>query len=136
MVSAGSTSWPASRTSLQVPAHPDFVAPIRAMTRAMAVLADVSLEDAEDLQMAVDEAAILLLPLVDDSVAATLTVDFEVEAGVVCLCLAADCRPGASVDRSGLPWAMLSALDPEVAVQSRDGRVAIEISRRREDPLR
>jgi hypothetical protein len=135
MVSAGSTPWPTSRTSLQVPAHPDFFAPIRAMARAMAALADVSLEDAEDLQMAVDEAAILLLPLVD-SVAPMLSVDFELEPGLVCLFLAADCRPGAEVDRSGLPWAMLAALDPEAAVQSQGDRVTIAVSRRREDLLR
>ncbi|MCA1982709.1 hypothetical protein [Nocardioides nematodiphilus] len=136
MVHPGSTPWPSYGTSLQVPAHPDFVAAIRAMTRSMAVLADVSLEDAEDLQMAVDEAAILLLPLVDDSVAPALSVEFELGADGVVVRLSAACRPGAEVDRSGMPWAMLVAIDPATAVQSQDGRVAIEISRRREDQLR
>lgn len=135
MVSPDSTPWPTSRTSLEVPAHPDFVAPIRAMTRAMAVLADVALEDAEDLQMAVDEAAILLLPIVDGATAPTLAADFEVETGLVRVSLAATCRRDAEVDRSGLSWAMLSAIDPEISVQHQDGQVAIAITRRREDLL-
>lgn len=132
MVSRG--SWPSRRSTLTVPAHPDFLAAIRAMTRSMAVLADLTLEDAEALQIAVDEAAILLLPVVDDK-AQELTAAFEVVAGSVRVMLRGRAPEGAAVDRSGLPWMMLSSIDVGADVR-RDGEdlvVAVAITERRED---
>lgn len=131
MVSFGNGSWPSSSATVKVPAHPDFVASVRAMTRAMAVLADLALEDAEELQMAVDEAAILLLPLRDEQADPYLTVSFAVEDGCVCIVLSAPCRPDAEVDRTGLPWAMLSAIDTEAAVRRSGAELAISVTRRR-----
>jgi hypothetical protein len=136
MVSPVSASWPAARTTLCVPAHPDFVASIRAMTRAMAVLADVALEDVEELQMAVDEAAILLLPLVDEAADRCFNADFEVEPGRLRVVLSATCRPGSSVDRTGLSWAMLSAIDADAEVQAQGDELVVAVSRSREDPRR
>lgn len=136
MVFAGSAPWPSTRTSVRVPAHPDFVAAVRAMTRAVAVRADVALDDVEELQMAVDEAAILLLPLIDESADGSLHAEFDVEPGCVEVVLSATCRPGATVDRTGLPWAMLSAIDPDADVRAQDGLLAIAITRRRQGQLR
>lgn len=137
MVSVGNVSWPSSNATVTVPAHADFLASVRAMTRAMAALADVALDDVEELQMAVDEAAILLLPLVDESGERSLTAEFEVEDSCVQVALSAACRPDAAVDRLGLPWVMLSAIDPGVQVSERGaGELAITITRRREGPVR
>lgn len=136
MIFPDNGSWPSSAATVRVPAHPDFVASIRAMSRAMAVLADLALEDAEELQMAVDEAAILLLPLVDDANEPHLEAAFEVQDGCVRIVVSAPCRAGSVVDRSGLPWLMLNAIDPEADVQSRDGELAIAMARRREGTLR
>jgi len=134
MVSLG--SWPSSSATVTVPAHPDFVASIRAMTRAMAVLADLALEDAEALQMAVDEAAILLLPVIDPEEQA-LRAAFDVVAGSVHVVLSGRASEGSAIDRTGLPWMMLSAIDVGVDVR-RDGQdlaIAVAISRRREGVL-
>ena len=132
----GTAPWPPSRTSVRVPAHPDFVAAIRAMTRAAAVRADVALDDVEELQMALDEAAILLLPLVDEGADASLHAEFDVEPGCVSAVLSATCRPGSTVDRTGLPWAMLSAIDPDADVRWHGDVLGIAVTRRREVPLR
>lgn len=134
MVSLG--NWPSSSATLTVPAHADFVASIRAMTRSMAVLADMALEDAEALQMAVDEAAILLLPVIDPEHQA-LTASFDVVDGAVRVSLSGRTAEGREIDRAGLPWMMLTAIDVGVDVQ-RDGQdlaIAVGISRRREDVL-
>ncbi|WGL50366.1 hypothetical protein P5P86_10340 [Nocardioides sp. BP30] len=136
MIFPGNVSWPSSVVTVKVPAHPDFVASIRAMSRSVAVLADLALEDAEELQMAVDESAILLLPLVDDAGSAEsrmLTATFEVEEGCVGIVMSAPCRPGSAVDRTGMPWMMLTAIDAEVSVSSQGGEAAIKVTRRRED---
>lgn len=134
MVSLG--NWPSSRTTVTVPAHPDFVASIRAMTRSMAVLADLALEDAETLQMAVDEAAILLLPIIEPA-ADTLNAAFEVEEDCVRVALSGRVADGSDVDRTGLPWMMLSAIDVGVDVHraGQDLAIAVAISRRREGIL-
>lgn len=129
MVRRDKGAWPSSSASVEVPAHPDFVASVRAMTRAMAVLGDMTLDDLEELQMAVDEAAILLLPLVHGDGRHYLRADYEIEDGGLRVTLSVPCREGESVDREGLPWMMLVALDPDVAVTSQSHETSIGIHR-------
>jgi serine/threonine-protein kinase RsbW len=120
---------PSSEMVLAVPAHHDFVASIRALTRSAAVLSDLALEDVQELQMAVDEAATLLLPLVDPDADRQLRVRLAVEEAGLRVTMAARCRAGAEVDQTGLAWVMLSALDPEVAVTAGGGEIAIAMHR-------
>lgn len=122
---------PSGELMLRVPAHRDFVASIRAMTRSAAVLCDLTVDDVEDLQMAVDEAATVLLPLVDDATRSALEATFDITDGGLRISIAVPCADGAAVDRTGLAWAMLTALDPDVS-EARDGsNIAISISRPR-----
>lgn len=129
MVAPDKSAWPSSVAALEVPAHPDFVASVRAMTRAMAVLGDMTLDDLEELQMAVDEAAILLLPLVDREGRQTLRARFAVEDGGLRVTLGVQCRDGCAIDSDGLPWMMLAALDPDVSVTTEDDEISIGIHR-------
>jgi len=124
-------AWPSSATALDVPAHKDFVATIRAMTRSAAALSDLAVDDVEELQMAIDEAATLLLPLVDPDGDRRLVAEFQIEPADLCVTLRARARRGAEVDRSGLAWIMLTALDPEVVVASEGDDVSISIRRSR-----
>ena len=126
------TQWPTPSVELVVPAHEDFVAPIRALTRSAAVLADMSADDVEELQMAIDEAATLLLPLVDaDDKKLHATIDVGV--GTVRIALRARCMPGAKVDESNLAWTLLRALDAGVTVSEHGSDLSIAISRSRLD---
>ncbi|CAN5260517.1 MAG: hypothetical protein ACSLEW_06350 [Nocardioides sp.] len=117
---------------MTVPAHRDFVASIRAIARSSAVLADLSLDDVEELQIAVDEAATLLLPLVDPD-AKWLTARFDIERGAVTIGLSLHCRAGQTLDRSGLAWLMLTAIDPNLVVLEDGGVVTVTISHARSD---
>lgn len=127
---------PASRVTLTVPAHPDLVACVGAMTRSVAVLADLILEQVEDLQMAADEAAILLLPLVDPNGPQLLTTEFEVDPGCVRMLLSVVNHHSVRVDRTGLAWKMLTALEPTAEVRTGDGRIGIAICRPADEVLR
>ncbi len=127
------TSWPSSSIDLTVPADGDFLAPIRALTRSAAVLADMGADDVEELQMAIDEAATLLLPLVDPQEDRQLHASLEIGDGSVRVALQARCTRGASVDRSSLAWIMLAALDPDVTVSKQGPELSIAISRSRVD---
>ncbi|WP_300682939.1 hypothetical protein [Nocardioides sp.] len=118
--------WPAAFSTLTVPAHRDFVATVRGLARSSAVTADLSLDDVEELQIAVDEAATLLLPLVDPQ-ARWLRARFDVAPGLLRTTLSLGCRAGARIDRESLAWVMLTAIDPGVVVHEDDGHVSIEI---------
>jgi serine/threonine-protein kinase RsbW len=119
----------ASTVELEVPARGDFVASIRAMTRSAAVLSDLPVTDVEELQIAVDEAATLLLPLVDEARSPRLRASFGIAQTQLAITLRAECTPGTSIDRAGLAWRMLAALDPDVSVARQDGAIAISIRR-------
>lgn len=131
--------WTLAPIDVAVPAHRDFVAAIRAVARSSAALADLAVDDVEELQLAVDEAATLLLPLVEPGEDGRLAARFEVAERRVGVRLSAACRPGAEVDTAGLPWIMLLGLDPEVEVTREDHDdpartvLAIAVARTRSD---
>lgn len=122
--------WPASATTLAVPAHPDFVASVRALVRSTAVLADLAFEDVEELQIAVNEAAALLLPIASPT-DPTLTARLDVAPGRLQVRLAVTADAGTGVDRDSLAWLMLSTLAPGLDVDEEDGVHAIELARSR-----
>jgi serine/threonine-protein kinase RsbW len=126
------TRWPAGTVTLSVPAHRDFVSGIRAITRSAAALCDLTVDDIEDLQMAVDEAATLLLPLVDADDPPQISANFEVTDGVLRIRLSVPRRDDLMPDRSGLAWAMLAALDETATISAQGATVSITISRSRE----
>lgn len=125
------TGSPSGSVTLSVPAHRDFVAGIRALTRSTAMLCDLTVDDVEDLQIAVDEAATLLLPLVDERGDKQLRADFEVGPGHLRITLVVQRHADTMPDRKGLAWAMLSALDADVSVNADGSDVAIAMSRSR-----
>jgi len=124
-----SESWPSRTVELTVPAHEDFVAAVRAQTRSMAVLTSLGVDDVEELQMAIGEAATLLLPVVDLATP-FFRIEFDLLPDGMRIALRARVRPGAAIDREGLAWMLLTALDPHVEVTGSD-ETCIVISRTR-----
>lgn len=118
---------------IQVPAVPEFVATIRAVTRSTCALADLAADDVEELQIAVDEAATLLLPLVDRGGHGRLETRFTIGDTSLGVTLSVECVPGSVVDRSGMAWIMLTGLDPDVAIRTVGPETSITIERRRAD---
>lgn len=116
-----------------IPALPEFVTTVRAVTRSASALADLAVNDVEELQIAVDEAATLLLPLIDPSGPRRLDARFVVETGSLRVTLCAVCPPGSAIDRSGMAWIMLTGLDPEVEVRTEGAELSIAIGRQRSD---
>lgn len=129
--SAIGQSWPSDTITLSVPAHPDFVASIRAIVRSAAVASDLAFEDVEELQIAVNEAAALLLPLADLERSTLLHAHVQVAPALLCVRLSIGARPRAAIDRSSLAWMMLNALDDDLAVTEEGTTHTIEISRER-----
>lgn len=93
---------------LRLPAQSPFVAVIRMTTAGLAARADFTLDDIEDLRMAVGEACALLL----DGAApgADMTVSFDLRESQIHLRVGVAGPTEASIDQDSFAWQVLSAL--------------------------
>jgi serine/threonine-protein kinase RsbW len=129
-VSSHSALPDGDRIEIRIPADGVYVATLRICAASLAARCDLTVDDIEDLRLAVDEACALLLPHAPagGSLEATFTLhghELTVDTRV---------KPvdGATIDRAGFAWTVLSALASFVDVHSSDDRLAITISKRRE----
>ena len=125
----------ADRVELTVPADPAYLAVLRTASAGLAARMDLTLDEIEDLRIAVDEAcALLLRPApgtpeeaqqhADD----VLTATFSITADVLEVRVAG---PGRSLpERSSFAWAVLEALAGEVETASEDGTCVIVLRHR------
>jgi serine/threonine-protein kinase RsbW len=120
---------PKDVVDLRVPADPSYVAIVRLAATGLAAHGQLTLDDIEDLRLAVDEACSLVLP---HAVAGSpLDVRFEVEEGCLTATVGVRAEPGAQVDLTGFTWTVLSALVSAVEVSHDAGRLLITLTRRR-----
>jgi serine/threonine-protein kinase RsbW len=115
---------------VRVPAVAAYVSTLRITAASLAARCELTVDDIEDLRLAVDEACALLLP--HASPGSTLEARFslaharlEVQASVSSL-------DGAHVDRDGFAWTVLGALAAPVEVRNEAGRLTIALTKRRE----
>jgi serine/threonine-protein kinase RsbW len=113
---------------IRVPADASYVSTIRLAAASLAARCDLTIDEIEDLRLAVDEACSLLLPLAGDGGA--LEVHFGLEPG--CLQVATSVAATGAPDSSGFAWTVLEALTSTAAIETGDGRVTIRLSKRRE----
>jgi serine/threonine-protein kinase RsbW len=115
--------------TMQVPAQREFVSTLRLTAASLAAQCELTIDDIEDLRLAVDEACSLLLPLaVPES---TLRASFELLPNCLVVATSVSSTAGMTPDRDGLAWAVLSALASNVEVSSSDGTVTMVVSKRR-----
>ena len=119
---------------LSVPAHGAFLGLIRTTSAAVAARLDLTIDEIEDLRIAVDEAAAILLGdagtsegLSDRSVDVT----FGLDPDTFIISLSADTGATSAPDQTGFGWTVLSALVGSVRADHRDGRTTIVLSHRR-----
>lgn len=117
---------------MTVPAGTAYVATLRLVTASLAARCDLTIDDIEDLRLAVDEACALLLPHAKP--ASTMYVRFALMPGCLVATATVDSPEAteASPDRTGFAWSVLSALATAVEVKGQDGRLAITVTKRRE----
>jgi serine/threonine-protein kinase RsbW len=108
---------------LTVPATAEQLALLRALIGYYAGREQFTLDQIDDLKMAVDEAGVQLLRHVSgDSVRLEIT---RVPAGIA-VRVSADVDAGASlIDESTFSWAILDALTDELDVERSGGRAAV-----------
>jgi serine/threonine-protein kinase RsbW len=115
-----------------VPADTGYVATLRLVTAGLAARCELTIDDIEDLRLAVDEACALLLPHAEP--ASAMHVRFELLTGCLAVTTTVESPDAseASPDRTGFAWSVLSALASTVEVLGTAGRLGITVTKRRE----
>jgi serine/threonine-protein kinase RsbW len=114
---------------LSVPAHGAFLSLVRTTTAAVAARIDLTIDEIEDLRIAVDEAAALLLPAVVPD--ARVDVGYAFDADELTITLAAATASSTPPDQSGFGWTVLAALAGSVRADVTEGITTITLTHRR-----
>ena len=113
---------------LRLPASSAYLAVLRTAAAGLAARLDFTLDEIEDLRIAVDEACAMLLPKVPDG--EQLTCRFEVGADSLGVRVSARPQGGQPPRRDSFAWTVLTALAGEVDAHA-DGEGQVTISLRK-----
>ncbi|GAB2676008.1 ATP-binding protein [Thalassiella azotivora] len=114
---------PADRVDLHVPADPAYLAVLRTATAGLAARLDLTLDEIEDLRIAVDEASALVLhgAAPDDELRAV----FELGSDTITVTVTGPAPALPPPD--SVAWAVLGALVGHVETGGRPGAVRIRL---------
>jgi serine/threonine-protein kinase RsbW len=104
---------------LRLPAESAYVAVLRMTTAGLAARLDFTLDDIEDLRMAVGEACALVLEHADSG--GDLYANFDLSDGSIRVSISADSSRDSDPDQDSFGWQVLTALTSDV-LTSREGR--------------
>jgi serine/threonine-protein kinase RsbW len=115
---------------LVVPAGSAYLAVLRTATVGLAARLQMTLDEIEDLRIAVDEACGILVPLAPP--AAEVTCRFSVTPESLRIDVSVPAVPGRELPgNQSFSWQVLTALAGEVSADGRDGRATISLRKRR-----
>jgi serine/threonine-protein kinase RsbW len=114
---------------LRLPAASAYLAVLRTAAAGLAARLDFTLDEIEDLRIAVDEACALLLPRVVEG--SDLVCRFAVEPDALAVEVSAHTRDAEPPRRDSFAWTVLTALAGEVDATAANGQVTIRLRKRR-----
>jgi serine/threonine-protein kinase RsbW len=115
---------------LTVPALSSYLGVVRTATAGLAARLAFTLDEIEDLRIAVDEACVMLLSLArpQPPEAPTLTCQFRVSDDVLAVTVSARVSPKAVMPaEQSFAWQVLTAHATEVTGHAEAGRAAVEL---------
>lgn len=116
---------------MRVPADSSFVAMLRRTTAGMAARIDFTVDEIEDLRIAVDEACAILLPQARDG--AGLSCRYRLTADRLTVQVWTHSDHPVEPRRDGFAWTVLTALAGDVdAGTGDDGKVCVTLDKRPE----
>jgi serine/threonine-protein kinase RsbW len=115
------------RVTLTFPAAVELVRLARLVASGLAAHAGLSMDDIEDLRIAVDEACAMVLPQARSG--SDLTCGFLLAGGSLTVAVTAECDDPRQPSRDGFAWTVLSALTNDVSADVGEGRLTITLSR-------
>ena len=117
---------------IRLPAASAYLSVLRTATAGLAARLDFTLDEIEDLRIAVDEACAMLLPQAGPG--GDLDCRFELADGALEVTVWVRSTSSALPERDTFAWTVLTALVGEVDAGSRDGQVYISMRKRRSLP--
>jgi serine/threonine-protein kinase RsbW len=120
---------------ITLPAVGAYLSVLRTATAGLAARLDFTLDEIEDLRIAVDEACAMLLAQAIPG--ADIECQFLLDSDTMRVSVSVLTHDGAQPSRDTFAWTVLSALAGEVDSSSDDeGRVTIALNKRRSGPAR
>ena len=112
--------------SLRVPADGAYVSVLRTMTAGLAARLDFTVDDIEDLRIAVGEACALVLP--EAVPGGSLEADFQQTTGTLTVAVRVETIRRAEPDYESFAWQVLSTLTTEATAQVDDNHLEVTFS--------
>jgi serine/threonine-protein kinase RsbW len=134
MTSSDSHRPDGDAVEVRIPADVVYVSTLRLTAASLAARCDLTIDDIEDLRLAVDEACALLLPHAADN--STLDARFELAEGRLSVETTVQTTDAAEPDRTGFAWTVLGALASTVDVRKDADRLTIAVTKAREAAAR
>jgi len=119
---------------VRIPADVVYVSTLRLTAASLAARCDLTIDDIEDLRLAVDEACALLLPHATSDT--PLEARFVLATGRLEVETSVSTADDAEPDRTGFAWTVLGALATSVDVRKDSGRLSIVVTKTREAATR
>lgn len=111
---------------LRLPVDSAYVSVLRATTVSLAARLDFTIDDIEDLRMAVGEACAMVLPsAADDS---DLTCRFFLRPGAVTISITVPSVVDDLPAEDGFAWQVLAALTTHAELSAKDGNLAVSMT--------
>ena len=112
---------------LRIPADSAYLAVLRTATAGLAARLDFTLDDIEDLRIAVDEACAMVLPQARPD--SDLTCTFDLDAARLTVAVSAECDSPRPPNRGGFAWTVLAALTNEVSAEVEGDTLTVTLAR-------
>ena len=112
---------------LRIPADSAFLAVLRTATAGLAARLDFTLDDIEDLRIAVDEACAMVLPQAREG--SDLVCSFDLAPTRLTVAVTAECDAPQPPDDGSFAWTVLSALTSEVYAEVEGERLTVRLAR-------
>ena len=129
---AAAAPRPGERTALKVPARSAYLGLVRTVVAAVAAAADFSVDDIEDLRMAADEAAALMMSGAHRD--AVLHLMIEVGEHDLAISVTAP-STGVTISTDSFAWTVLSTLADTAEHTTQGDTTTISVTKSRSDEL-
>ncbi len=113
---------------IRLPADSAYLSVLRTTTAGLAARLDFTLDDIEDLRIAVDEASSMVLPQADPE--SDLHCQFFMDPSELTVTVSVECQAPNGLDEDGFGWQVLHALTSTARAEAADGLLSIVLSRK------
>jgi serine/threonine-protein kinase RsbW len=118
---------------LAVPATTSYVATVRLASASLAARCDLTIDEIEDVRLAIDEVCTLLLPLARP--ASELSVRYSLSPGLISASVEVCADGSAKPDTDSIGWALLEALTDSISIETRDEFLQATVTKRRQSSM-